>query len=693
MARAKALIVWGTGSGVGKSLLTAGLLRHLRRLGVRAAPFKAQNMANHARVVRGGEMASAQWLQALAAGAEPEVRMNPVLVKPFGERGAQVVVLGRVDPFLSGLPWKERKAHLEAPIREALEGLLEEYEVLVLEGAGSPVERNLWPDLPNLKVAEWANARALLVADVDQGGSLAALFGTWALLGEHRERLLGFVLNKFRGDLELLKPAYGLLQAWTGVRVLGTLPLLPLALPEEDGFRHRLQGQRGPRVALLRYPHAANLDEFWPLPELAQVRYATLPEEAEGADLLILPGSRLPARDLPWLRAFLPAIRRHLEAGKPLLAVCGGAEMLSEVLLDEEGVEERGTFPGLGLLPFRVRMRPEKTLQKRRVRLEGLFGYWERLNGLEVEGYEIHHGEGLPLFHQEGSLLATWLHGLLENPGVQRALFGREARGLEEALDQLADALERHLDLSALHRALGLAGKVHAKHPTAAFAAVGTSETPSHSSDLGILRYETKAQALSPQPTPSPPDPPPRPGLVLVLGGAKSGKSRFAQSLAGPFATLIATAEARDAEMAERIARHRAERPPTWETLEEPLDLVGALSRARHPTVVVDCLTLWVANLMEKGLDPLAEAQRLLEAALGSNKRLILVSNEVGMGIVPQNALARRYRDLLGQVNTLLAQEAEVYLLFAGRPLRLGPGHQGMEPGLFNPEVDLDPKG
>jgi adenosylcobyric acid synthase len=452
LARAKALIVWGTGSGVGKSLLTAGLLRHFRRLGLRAAPFKAQNMANHARVVAGGEMASAQWLQALAAGAEPEVRMNPILIKPFGERGAQVVVWGRVDPRLSRLPWRERRPHLEAPIREALEGLRAEYDLLVLEGAGSPAERNLWPDLPNLKVAQWAEAKALLVADVDQGGALGALYGTWALLGEHRERLLGFVFNKFRGDLELLRPAYSLLQGWTGVPVLGTLPLLPLSLPEEDGFRHRLEGQGGPRVALLRYPHAANLDEFWALGEVARPRYARTPEEAEGADLLVLPGSRLPARDLPWLRAFLPVIRRYLEAGKPVLAICGGAEMLSEALVDEEGVEERGVFPGLGLLPFRVRMRREKTVLRRRVRLGGLSGPWEGLNGLLVEGYEIHHGEGLPLFHQEGSLLATWLHGLLENPGVQRALFGREARGLDEALDHLADALERHLDLSALPR-------------------------------------------------------------------------------------------------------------------------------------------------------------------------------------------------------------------------------------------------
>ncbi|RTH24183.1 cobyric acid synthase CobQ, partial [Thermus scotoductus] len=238
--------------------------------------------------------------------------------------------------------------------------------------------------------------------------------------------------------------------------------------PEEDGFRYRQPAGNGPKVALLRYPHAANLDEFWPLSELAQVVYAHSPEEAEGAWLLILPGSRLPARDLPWLRAFLPLIQRHLEAGKPVLAVCGGAEMLSEALLDEEGVEERGHFPGLGLLPYRVRMAREKTVERRRVRLQGLSGYWGRLEGLEVEGYEIHHGQGLPLFHQEGSLLATWLHGLLENPGVQKALFGREARGLEEGLEALADALERHLDLRALHRALGLTGRVFPASPTGA---------------------------------------------------------------------------------------------------------------------------------------------------------------------------------------------------------------------------------
>jgi adenosylcobyric acid synthase len=176
----------------------------------------------------------------------------------------------------------EEAPHLEGPIREALEGLLAEYDLLVLEGAGSPVERNLWPDLPNLKVAQWADAKALLVADVDQGGALGALYGTWALLGDHRERLLGFVFNKFRGDLELLRPTYGLLQGWTGVPVLGTLPLLPLSLPEEDGFRHRLEGQGGPRVALLRYPHAANLDEFWALGEVARPRYAAPPRRPRG---------------------------------------------------------------------------------------------------------------------------------------------------------------------------------------------------------------------------------------------------------------------------------------------------------------------------------------------------------------------------------------------------------------------------
>jgi adenosylcobyric acid synthase len=222
---------------------------------------------------------------------------------------------------------------------------------------------------------------------------------------------------------------------------------------------------------------------------------------------------------------------------------------------------------------------------------------------------------------------------------VQEALFGRRARGLEEALDALADALERHLDLKALHRALGLTGKVHpASRPLQA------------------------------------PDPPPPPRGAPPLGGARSGKSRLAQRLAGPFATLIATAEARDEEMAERIAHHRRERPPTWETLEEPLDLVGALGRARHGVVVVDCLTLWVANLLEAGLDPLEEAERFLQAVEGSNKRVIAVSNEVGMGIVPANPLARRYRDLLGEVNARFAQRAkEAYLLVAGRALPLAP--------------------
>lgn len=656
MGRAKALMVWGTGSGVGKSLLTAGLLRHFRRLGLRAAPFKAQNMANHARVAEGGEMASAQWLQARAAGVPPEVRMNPVLIKPFGERGSQVVVLGRVDPFLSGLSWRERRPHLEAPIREALEGLLLDYDLLVLEGAGSPVERNLWPDLVNLEVAEWADARALLVADVDQGGALAALFGTWALLGSHRERLIGFVFNKFRGDLSLLEPAYGLLEGWTGVGVLGTLPMLPLELPEEDGFRHRPRRGEGMRVALLRYPHAANLDEFWPLSELADFRHARTLEEAEGAELLILPGSRLPAADLEWLKGFLPLLKAHLEAERPVLAICGGAEMLAEEIRDEEGVEKQGAFPGLGLLPFRVGMRREKTVAQRRVRLSGLTGFWGRLNGLEVEGYEIHHGQGLPLFQQEGPLLATWLHGLLEDPRVQEALFGRRAKGLEEALDALADALEGHLDLGALHQALGLTGGLHPRAPV--------WKNPHGAWGEGALG------CLDPEGQPPSPDPP---GLVLLLGGARSGKSRLAQRMAGPFATLIATAQARDEEMAERITRHQRERPPTWETLEEPLDLVGALGQARHGVVVVDCLTLWVANLLEAGLDPLKEAERFLQAVKESGKRVIAVSNEVGLGIVPANPLARRYRDLLGEVNARLAREAqEAYLLVAGRSLRLG---------------------
>lgn len=616
----RALAVWGTSSGAGKSLLVTALARYFADQGLKVAPFKAQNMSLNARVVEGGEMATAQFFQALAARTRPRVEMNPVLLKPLSDTKSAVILMGKPAEEFSRLPWPERKRRLWPYMREALDWLLSEYDLVLLEGAGSPAEVNLWPDYVNLEAAAHAKAKALLVADIDRGGAIAHLYGTVGLLGGEKERLLGFVFNKFRGDLRLLLPAYETLLRLTGLPVLGTLPHLPHALPEEDGLYRRPKG-RGKRVRVVRYPYASNLDEFWPLYELSELRFVKSPEELEGAELIILPGSRNVPRDLEFLRPFKKALLAHLERGLPLLALCGGAQMLG-AWVEDEGIEEKGRHQGLGLLPFTTRLLPEKVQRSARVRLPALEGPWRGLSRLEVEGYEIHHGhtEGMGPFHQEGGILATYLHGLLENPPVQEALFGASV-DLEATFDLLARAVAEHLDLAQVERAL-----------------------------LGSERGR----------------------LVLVLGGAKSGKTRFALALAGEKATYIATALALDEEMAERIARHKRERSPTVETLEEPLDLVQALGKASGERVVVDCLTLWVANLMERGLDPLEEGKKLVEAVRKSGKTVVLVSNEVGLGLVPTTPLGRRYRDFMGSLHQLLAQEAEeVYFLLAGLPQRL----------------------
>jgi|DewCreStandDraft_5_1066085.scaffolds.fasta_scaffold03668_4 adenosylcobyric acid synthase len=628
---AVAIAVWGTQSGAGKSLLVTALARFYARRGWAVRPFKALNMSNHARVGVDGEMAAAQYFQALAAGTVPQVAMNPVLLKPTGDRRSHVILLGRPAPHLADRPWRERQAELAPAVEASLRALLAEADLVLLEGAGSPAERNLWPDLPNLRVAELADARALLVADVDRGGALAQVVGTVELLGPYARRLAGVVLNKFRGDLELLRPAYGLLVARTGVPVLGTLPWLRHALPEEDALLSAHPAPAAPRavVAIVRYPHASNLDEFAPLFALpVAVRWAQRPEELVGADLIVLPGSRNVPADLEFLRPFVPTLEAHRRAGRPLLAICGGAQMLGRWVEDPHGLERAGRHPGLGWFPYTTTLEEGKVQRRERVRLPELEGPWRALAGRVVEGYRIHHGrsEGFELVAADGPVLATLLHGLFENPDVQEALFGARAPDLDATFDALADAVEEHLDAAALERL--------AEPPTGPAA--------------------------------------PRGRLVLVLGGARSGKSRFALRLAGPGAALVVTAEPRDAEMAARIARHRQERDPDLEVLEAPRDVPGAVRRAQAATVVVDCLTLWLSNLLEWDADPDAALVEFVAAVRGSGKTVIAVANEVGLGLVPTTALGRAFRDWAGRWHQALADAAEaVYFVVAGQPLRL----------------------
>jgi adenosylcobyric acid synthase len=459
-----ALMVQGVSSWAGKSLLTTGLARALHRRGIDVAPFKAQNMSNNARVVAGGEIGAAQYLQALAAGIEPDVRMNPILVKPEGNSRSQVIVLGRPDRELSRAPWRARPQRLWPVIEQALESLSAEHELLLIEGAGSPSEINLQAtDLSNMRTAKAASARVILVADINRGGAFAHLYGTWALLAEDERGLItGFVLNKFRGDPGLLAPGPEQLELLTGVPTLGVLPWLDHGLPDEDGAAAPSAAHSATTVAIVRYPTASNLDEFKQLEQVTQLRWAHRPEDLEGADLVILPGSKHVAADLGWLwrTGLADALRARAHAGGRVLGICGGMQMLGERIEGEAGAD--GTADGLALLALRTAFAPSKRTEETATRFQRLAEPWAALSYKPLDGYQIRHGtttttaplaEALPagLGFVDGAVLGVYLHGLFEQPELVRALFGvAPKRSLEQAFDELADAVEEHLDVGAL---------------------------------------------------------------------------------------------------------------------------------------------------------------------------------------------------------------------------------------------------
>lgn len=465
-----ALMIQGTSSYVGKSLITTALCRALRRRGYDVGPFKAQNMSNNARVADGGEIGTAQYLQALAAGVAPTVRMNPILVKPEGDNRSQVVVLGKPDLELSRLQWRSRSPRLWQVIEESLHQLLAEHDVLLLEGAGSPTEPNLQDtDLANMRIAAVARARVLLVADIDRGGAFAHLYGTWALLPQTERALLcGFVLNKFRGDASLLPPAPQNLERLTGVRTVGVVPWLEHGLPDEDGAADPSRSGDRQSVAVVRYPTASNLDEFKALEQVADVRWASGTDDLDDSDLVILPGSKHVVQDLAWLRrtGLAEALVRRSRAGMRLLAICGGLQMLGERIEDETGVD--GTVRGLGLLPLRTVFRAEKLTENAICAISDLPHPWSALSGTTFRGYQIRHGltsaigpavEAVVggLGYARGAVLAVYAHGMLEDPSILRALFGTAPRRtLERAFEELADAIEAHVDLDFVLREAGI---------------------------------------------------------------------------------------------------------------------------------------------------------------------------------------------------------------------------------------------
>ena len=473
--QALCVMVLGTSSNAGKSWVSTALCAWYRAQGYKVAPFKAQNMSNNARVVatpdgQWGEIGTAQYLQALACGVEPDVRMNPLLLKPEADTRSQVVLMGQVNAQLSALPWRARSAQVWPHITAALDSLRAEYEVVVIEGAGSPAEINLHDsDIVNMRVARHCDAHCLLVADIDRGGAVAHLYGTWALLPPQEQALIrGFVLNKFRGDPGLLAPAPQMLQERTGVPTVATIPMqCGHGLPEEDGVfdaRSTGQGSIHTTVAIVAYPRMSNHDEFQPLRSVPGVRvvWARSPADLAGADWVILPGSKATAADLAWMRhqGLDATVVAHAHAGRRVLGICGGLQMLGEALIDLHGVD--GNAAGLGLLPLVTLFAPEKTVRRVKVQLPPLRGAWSALNGLQLQVYEIHHGQtqlradmeagqaqradepvpGMVWQSAQGNVWGTYWHGMLENAAMLQALWGAQAPSLDQVFARMALGVE-----------------------------------------------------------------------------------------------------------------------------------------------------------------------------------------------------------------------------------------------------------
>ncbi|MFC4949879.1 cobyric acid synthase [Pseudonocardia sp. GCM10023141] len=482
-----ALLVAGTTSDAGKSALVAGLCRWLARRGVSVAPFKAQNMSNNSVVTAdGGEIGRAQAMQAHACGLAPSVAFNPVLLKPGSDRSSQVVVLGRVDGTVSARSYYERKSALLDVVSDTLADLRKRYDVVVCEGAGSPAEINLRrSDIANMGLAQAADLPVIVVGDIDRGGVLAHLFGTVAVLdAADQARIAGFVINKFRGDPGLLAPGLDQLRALTGRPTFGVVPWADgLWLDAEDslgavadgvlGRPAPPQGSQWLRVAVIRLPRISNATDAEALacePGVA-VRYATEPSRLHDVDLVVLPGSKSTVDDLAWLRrtGLAAAVVEHAKAGRPVLGICGGYQMLGCRIADPHGVEG-GSADGLGLLDLEVEFDAEKHLGNP----NGVA--W----GHAVSGYEIHHGRvtrsGDPgLIGSEGSVagavVGTHWHGLLENDAFRRELLARVAQqagrtGFVAApdtsfaaertaqLDLLGDLVEQHLDTTSLEHVI-----------------------------------------------------------------------------------------------------------------------------------------------------------------------------------------------------------------------------------------------
>lgn len=494
----KRIMVQGTCSNAGKSLLCAALCRIFRQDGYRVAPFKSQNMAlNSFITVDGGEMGRAQVVQAEAAGIAPDVRMNPILLKPTSDMGSQVIVMGEVHGNRTAQEYWGNKKALLPVVKRAYDSLAAEYDIIVIEGAGSPAEINLkQDDIVNMGLAKLVDAPVLLVGDIGRGGVFASLYGTVALLEpEEQARIRGLIINKFRGDVEILRPGLTQLEALAGKPVVGVVPYGRFDIDDEDSLSERLmdgKAQAVVQIVVVRLPRLSNFTDFTAFERIPGVGvcYTDNPAQLAGADLIILPGTKSTLGDLKWLResGMEAQILRLHTAGTPVFGVCGGYQMMGRTVSDPEGTEGGGSLRGMGLLPVDTVFHAQKMQAQAQGVFRAVEGMLSALGGVEVSGYEIHMGETVrardakPLVRlerrgqapvwdgcQAGNAYGTYLHGVFDAPDAARrltqALASHKGVVLDEHMidaaqykekqyDVLADTVRQALDMEQIYRIL-----------------------------------------------------------------------------------------------------------------------------------------------------------------------------------------------------------------------------------------------
>ncbi len=487
---AKSIMIQGTMSNAGKSLVTAGLCRVFKQDGYRTAPFKSQNMALNSYITEDGlEIGRAQAVQAEAAGIKPSVHMNPILLKPTTEMGSQVIVNGEVLGNMNAADYFKHKKMLVKDIMNAYNTLSELYDIIVIEGAGSPAEINLKnEDIVNMGMAKMANAPVLLVGDIDRGGVFAQLYGTVMLLTEDEKAMIkGLMVNKFRGDVTILKSGLDMIEEKIGIPIIGTIPYVPLDIDDEDSLSERFNSSQMTKIidiAVIRLPYVSNFTDLNPFERFEHVslRYVKSVKELKEPDMIIIPGTKSTVSDLLWLRqsGLEGAILRAGSNGAVIFGICGGFQMLGQEINDPFETESQiKNIKGMGLLPIHTTFEKEKTRKQISGVIQNVEGILDTINGLTFEGYEIHMGKSGDGYEDviltSENVYGTYVHGIFDGEGIASEIIAALCRKKniepenitvldmkaykEEQYDKLAEIIRNSLDMDKIYEILNEGGE------------------------------------------------------------------------------------------------------------------------------------------------------------------------------------------------------------------------------------------